>query len=88
MTMNAVSPNDENGNLFLTLYTSVTIRLAVSSKYPTKLTPSADPELINLIICGTLTTEDAATIARLSTFETASFMQTESLIVRLWTRLR
>lgn len=53
-----------------------------------KLTPSAEPELISLIIWGTLTTEEAATIARLRTLETASFMQTLSLIVRLWTRLR
>lgn len=53
-----------------------------------KLTPSAEPLLINFIICGTLTTEEAATMARLSALETASFMQTLSLIVRLWTRLR
>jgi hypothetical protein len=31
-TINAVSPNDENGNLLRTLYTSVTIKLAVSSR--------------------------------------------------------
>lgn len=68
--MNAVSPYVLKGKALRTLYASVIVKLAVSSRYDVKESPAADCDDASLISWGTFTIEAALIMAMPRALET------------------